>query len=141
MALSLHQICYPKGAPCSHPVASRHFPAISFHGLCDTQLETEREVIPVVPAIYLLPPFYVMILRAAVTLHPFCYPEGVPCPYSVADRHYRTSHVYLSWFMVYDIQLETEREAIPDVPAIYFCRPTAENMRRIAADSGKRLYR
>ncbi|CAN0007509.1 unnamed protein product [Laminaria digitata] len=36
--------------------------------------------------------------------------------------------------------LETEREAIPDVPAIYFCRPTAENMRRIAADSGKRLY-
>lgn len=38
-------------------------------------------------------------------------------------------------------QLETEREAIPDVPAIYFCRPTADNMRRIAADAGKRLYR
>ncbi|CAM9379007.1 unnamed protein product, partial [Hapterophycus canaliculatus] len=36
--------------------------------------------------------------------------------------------------------LDTEREAIPDVPAIYFCRPTAENMRRIAADAGKRLY-
>ncbi|CAN0422941.1 unnamed protein product [Ectocarpus sp. 12 AP-2014] len=36
--------------------------------------------------------------------------------------------------------LETEREAIPDVPAIYFCRPTEENMRRIAADAGKRLY-
>eukprot|EP00903_Cladosiphon_okamuranus_P008567 g8220.t1 len=36
--------------------------------------------------------------------------------------------------------LETEREAIPDVPAIYFCRPTAENMKRIAADAGKRLY-
>eukprot|EP00752_Nemacystus_decipiens_P008016 g7163.t1 len=36
--------------------------------------------------------------------------------------------------------LETEREAIPDVPAIYFCRPTAENMTRIAADAGKRLY-
>lgn len=38
-------------------------------------------------------------------------------------------------------QLETEREAIPDVPAIYFCRPTEDNMRRIAADAGKRLYR
>lgn len=38
-------------------------------------------------------------------------------------------------------QLETEREAIPDVPAVYFCRPTEENMRRIAADAGKRLYR
>ncbi|CAM9320577.1 unnamed protein product [Sphacelaria rigidula] len=36
--------------------------------------------------------------------------------------------------------LETEREAIPDVPAVYFCRPTEENMRRIAADAGKRLY-
>ncbi|CAM9431576.1 unnamed protein product [Ascophyllum nodosum] len=36
--------------------------------------------------------------------------------------------------------LETEREAIPDVPAIYFCRPTEDNMRCIAADAGKRLY-
>lgn len=39
------------------------------------------------------------------------------------------------------VQLETEREPIPDVPAIYFCRPTEDNMRRIAADAGKRLYR
>ncbi len=30
--------------------------------------------------------------------------------------------------------LDCEREAIPDVPAIYFCRPTAENIRRIAKD-------
>ncbi|CAM9315596.1 unnamed protein product [Discosporangium mesarthrocarpum] len=36
--------------------------------------------------------------------------------------------------------LEAEREAIPDVPAVYFCQPTAENVRRIAADAGKRLY-
>lgn len=33
-----------------------------------------------------------------------------------------------------------EREAIPDVPAIYFCRPTAENLALIAQDCAKRLY-
>ncbi|CAN0359347.1 unnamed protein product, partial [Phaeothamnion confervicola] len=38
------------------------------------------------------------------------------------------------------LQLEADREAIPDVPAVYFCQPTAENLRRIAQDCGKRLY-
>jgi sec1 family domain-containing protein 1 len=36
--------------------------------------------------------------------------------------------------------LNTEREAIPDVPAIYFCRPTAENLAIIAQDCAKGLY-
>ncbi|CAM9193347.1 unnamed protein product [Choristocarpus tenellus] len=36
--------------------------------------------------------------------------------------------------------LETEREAIPDVPAVYFCQPTAENVQQIAVDAGRRLY-
>jgi sec1 family domain-containing protein 1 len=36
--------------------------------------------------------------------------------------------------------LNTEREAIPDVPAIYFCRPTAENLAMIAQDCAKGLY-
>jgi hypothetical protein len=32
------------------------------------------------------------------------------------------------------VQLDSEREPIPDVPAVYFCRPTPENIRRIAKD-------
>ena len=36
--------------------------------------------------------------------------------------------------------LETEREPIPDVPAIYFCRPTRENLALIAQDCSKGLY-
>jgi hypothetical protein len=31
-------------------------------------------------------------------------------------------------------QLDSDREPIPDVPAIYFCRPTADNIQRIAKD-------
>ena len=27
---------------------------------------------------------------------------------------------------------QSERDPVPDVPAIYFCRPTEENLRRIA---------
>ena len=53
----------------------------------------------------------------------------------------KQGNLSLSCMLFSSTQLETEREAIPDVPAIYFCRPTAENMRRIAADAGKRLYR
>ena len=30
--------------------------------------------------------------------------------------------------------LDSEREPIPDVPAVYFCRPTLENIKRIASD-------
>jgi hypothetical protein len=37
--------------------------------------------------------------------------------------------------------LNSEREPIPDVPAIYFCRPTKENLAVIAQDCTKGLYR
>jgi hypothetical protein len=37
--------------------------------------------------------------------------------------------------------LNSEREPIPDVPAIYFCRPTKENLAVIAQDCAKGLYR
>ena len=33
-----------------------------------------------------------------------------------------------------------DREPIPDVPAIYFCRPTTENLAIIAQDCAKGLY-
>ncbi|KAF1334082.1 Sec1 family transporter sly1, partial [Globisporangium splendens] len=36
--------------------------------------------------------------------------------------------------------IEQERDAIPDVPAIYFVEPTAENIHRIVADCSKELY-
>lgn len=36
--------------------------------------------------------------------------------------------------------LHSDREAIPDVPAVYFVSPTKENLARIAQDCGKRLY-
>jgi sec1 family domain-containing protein 1 len=36
--------------------------------------------------------------------------------------------------------LNSEREPIPDVPAIYFCCPTKENLATIAQDCAKGLY-
>ncbi len=36
--------------------------------------------------------------------------------------------------------LNSEREPIPDVPAVYFCRPTKENLSIIAQDCAKKLY-
>ncbi|XP_063699347.1 protein sly1 homolog [Culicoides brevitarsis] len=38
------------------------------------------------------------------------------------------------------IQLHSDRDAIPDVPAIYFCAPTEENLGRIAQDFQNGLY-
>ncbi|KAJ2787308.1 Vesicle trafficking between the ER and Golgi, partial [Coemansia helicoidea] len=38
------------------------------------------------------------------------------------------------------MQLESQRSAIPDVPAIYFVAPTADNIRCIASDLAKDLY-
>ena len=35
---------------------------------------------------------------------------------------------------------QSERDPVPDVPAIYFCRPTEENLRRIAKDMEDGLY-
>jgi hypothetical protein len=36
--------------------------------------------------------------------------------------------------------LHGDREPIPDVPAVYFCRPTRENLARIARDCSQSLY-
>ena len=36
--------------------------------------------------------------------------------------------------------LKSDREPIPDVPAVYFCRPTKENLAIIAQDCSKGLY-
>eukprot|EP00538_Stauroneis_constricta_P011419 CAMPEP_0119564730 /NCGR_PEP_ID=MMETSP1352-20130426/27846_1 /TAXON_ID=265584 /ORGANISM="Stauroneis constricta, Strain CCMP1120" /LENGTH=656 /DNA_ID=CAMNT_0007613511 /DNA_START=140 /DNA_END=2110 /DNA_ORIENTATION=- len=36
--------------------------------------------------------------------------------------------------------LNSEREPIPDVPAVYFCKPTKENLAIIAQDCAKGLY-
>jgi hypothetical protein len=36
--------------------------------------------------------------------------------------------------------IEREREAIPDVPAVYFVSPTSANVKMIAADCGKDMY-
>jgi hypothetical protein len=37
--------------------------------------------------------------------------------------------------------LHSEREPIPDAPAVYFVRPTEANVKRIAEDCAKQLYR
>jgi sec1 family domain-containing protein 1 len=39
-----------------------------------------------------------------------------------------------------NLLLNTDREPIPDVPAIYFIRPTKENLVLIAQDCAKKLY-
>lgn len=36
--------------------------------------------------------------------------------------------------------IDTERDAIPDVPAIYFVEPTQANIQQIVADCAKELY-
>lgn len=38
------------------------------------------------------------------------------------------------------LMLHAEREPIPDVPAVYFCRPTKQNLARIAQDAANNLY-
>ncbi|XP_037959529.1 protein sly1 homolog isoform X2 [Teleopsis dalmanni] len=38
------------------------------------------------------------------------------------------------------VQLHSDRDSIPDVPAIYFCMPTTENLDRIQQDFAKGLY-
>jgi len=37
--------------------------------------------------------------------------------------------------------LHTDRESVQDAPAVYFVRPTEENIKRIAEDCSKQLYR
>lgn len=43
-------------------------------------------------------------------------------------------------FIVSCSQLHSDRDSIPDVPAIYFCAPTEENLGRIAQDFQNGLY-
>lgn len=38
------------------------------------------------------------------------------------------------------LMLDSERQNIPDVPAIYFVRPTEQNVKRIVEDAGKGVY-
>ena len=38
------------------------------------------------------------------------------------------------------LMLHSDREAIPDVPAVYFVAPTQENLDRVARDCSRRLY-
>uniref|UniRef100_A0A0A9Y8F8 Protein sly1 homolog n=1 Tax=Lygus hesperus TaxID=30085 RepID=A0A0A9Y8F8_LYGHE len=38
------------------------------------------------------------------------------------------------------VQLHSDRDPIPDVPAVYFCMPTEENMGRIAQDLQRTVY-
>jgi Sec1 family len=38
------------------------------------------------------------------------------------------------------LMLHSDREVIPDVPAVYFCRPTRDNLVRIARDCSQNLY-
>ena len=37
--------------------------------------------------------------------------------------------------------INSDREAVPDAPAIYFIRPTEENMKRLVTDCSKQLYK
>jgi hypothetical protein len=39
------------------------------------------------------------------------------------------------------MMIESDREPVPDAPAVYFVRPTPENIARIAQDAKKQLYR
>ena len=38
------------------------------------------------------------------------------------------------------LMVDGERQAVPDVPAVYFCRPTSENVERIAQDLATGTY-
>lgn len=37
-------------------------------------------------------------------------------------------------------QLHSDRDPIPDVPAVYFCMPTEENLGRIGQDLNNNIY-
>eukprot|EP00598_Pedospumella_elongata_P001545 CAMPEP_0184981196 /NCGR_PEP_ID=MMETSP1098-20130426/11029_1 /TAXON_ID=89044 /ORGANISM="Spumella elongata, Strain CCAP 955/1" /LENGTH=650 /DNA_ID=CAMNT_0027504739 /DNA_START=110 /DNA_END=2062 /DNA_ORIENTATION=- len=39
------------------------------------------------------------------------------------------------------MEISSEREPVPDAPAVYFVRPTEANIKRIAEDCAKQLYR
>ena len=42
--------------------------------------------------------------------------------------------------MTLHVQLHSPRDPVPDVPAIYFCLPTEENLGRISQDLQNQLY-
>lgn len=47
---------------------------------------------------------------------------------------------YILNYLLCFSQLHSDRDCIPDVPAIYFCAPTEENLGRIAQDFQNGLY-
>ncbi len=40
---------------------------------------------------------------------------------------------------LYFVQIDTDREPVPDAPAVYFVRPTEANIKRIAEDCAKQV--
>jgi hypothetical protein len=49
--------------------------------------------------------------------------------------------MYANWFLNLDNRsLHSERQPIPDVPAVYFVQPTEENVKRICEDFKNHLY-
>ena len=53
---------------------------------------------------------------------------------TIIDSEGDEVHEYFATLPLAFVQLESTREPIPDVPAVYFCRPTPENLKRIAQD-------
>ena len=67
-----------------------------------------------------------------VLLHnsPFAFVvTGFPSYLAAVCQFFAAPHNTLSMFYS---QLHSDREAIPDVPAIYFVMPTEDNVKRIA---------
>ena len=42
--------------------------------------------------------------------------------------------------MTLHLSLHSPRDAIPEAPAVYFCLPSEENLRRLGQDLGSQLY-
>lgn len=48
--------------------------------------------------------------------------------------------IYIYVYILFFSQLHSDRDSIPEVPAIYFCAPTEENLGRIGQDLQNGLY-
>lgn len=62
--------------------------------------------------------------------------KGVTLHLMVAFSFHISLLVY-SYFLSHLSQLHSEREVIPDAPAVYFIKPTEANIKRIAEDCAK----
>ena len=68
--------------------------------------------------------------------------EIVGCPtqiYLYSMLNYIVAYHYIFFNIYYSFQLHTERDAVQDAPAVYFVRPTVENVKRIAEDCAKQV--